>query len=147
MQNDIGVGALGAMLGVFFTGLFAWLVQRSKGESEQSVAVLAQWEKLTRGISERLATVERNFAEYREQAARDMDEMRDKCRRENEEMREKHRAEMRALRDQNDDLRKKHDAEMSAMRELNEGLQRMIAQNSKSTAYLMGDSPVTEKDE
>lgn len=125
MQNDFGAGALGAVVGAIITGLFAWLAQRTRGDSDQEVAVLAEWSKLYTGVTDRLAAVEKEFAEYRQQVAREMDEMREKCRRENEEMRAKHRREMRT------------------MRELNEGLQRMIAQNSQSTAHLMGGSPVT----
>jgi formiminotetrahydrofolate cyclodeaminase len=129
VQNDFGVGAIGAFIGVAATalisGVFNLLGKRQEGETDQSVAVLAEWSKLNKGLADRLGAVEKEFSDYRQQVARDMDKMRDDCRRENEEMRAKHRAEMRA------------------MRELNEGLQRMIAQNSQSTANLLSDSPVT----
>jgi hypothetical protein len=126
VQNDFGVGAIGAVIGAAVAGFFAWLAQRTKGESDHSVAVLAEWGKLNKGLADRLAAVEKAFADYRQQVAADMAKMREDCRRENEEMRVKHRAEMRAL------------------RELNEGLQRMIAQNSQSTAHLIGELPVTK---
>jgi predicted nucleic acid-binding Zn-ribbon protein len=130
VQNDLGVGAIGALVGAavvaIITGIFGWFAQHEKSETDQSVAVLAEWSKLNKGLSDRLASVEKAFTDYRQQVAREMDEMREKCRLENEEMRAKHRREMRALRD------------------LNEGLQRMIAQNSQSTAHLMGESPVTQ---
>jgi flagellar motility protein MotE (MotC chaperone) len=127
--SSFGVAAIGAAIGAAIAGIFAWLTQRSKGETDQSVAVLGEWSKLNKGLADRLAAVEKEFSEYRQQVAADMDKMRQDCRRENEEMRNRHRAEMQALRD------------------LNEGLQRMIAQNSKSTAYLMGGIPEDGDDE
>jgi cell division protein FtsB len=52
-------------------------------------------------------------------------------------LRKKHADEMEAM-------RTRHRVEMRQMRDLNEGLQRMIAQNSQSTAHLISDSPVTQ---
>lgn len=112
LNSDFGPGVIGAVVGAFVMGLFNWLIQRSKGGTDQSVAVIAEWSKLNKGLADRLAAVEKAFADYRLQVAREIDEMR-----------AKHRAEMRAL------------------RELNEGLQRMIAQNSQSSANLIGDFP------
>jgi gas vesicle protein len=132
-MNDVGSGTIGAVLGAVVTAFIAAatgvFTQRSKSETDQSVAVLGEWSKLNKGLADRLAAVEKEFSEYRQQIAADMDKMRQDCRRENDEMRSRHRKEMRA------------------MRELNEGLQRMIAQNSKSTAYLMGGMPEDGDDE
>lgn len=126
MQNDLGWGAIGAVIGVFLTGLFGWLTQRSKGETDQGVAVLAEWGKLNDALKARIEAVEKECAEMRREHAAEVDDMH-----------RRHRAEV-------DEMRRQHRAEMRAMRELNEGLQRMIAQNSQSTAYLIGDSPVTK---
>lgn len=111
---DLGAGVIGAGIGSAVTGLFAWLSQRSKGATDIEVAVLAEWQKLNSALSERVGALERELAKVRREHADEIDEMR-----------AKHRAEMRAL------------------RELNEGLQRQIAQNSHSTAHLMGNDPVT----
>lgn len=143
VPNDLGWGAIGIVVGAVVTGFFTWLSAKSKGTTDQSIAVLEQWSELNKGISDRLATVEREFADYRQQMAKDVEQLRtdhaaeiEKIRREHsaeiEEMRKKHRTEMRTLRDQNDELRRH-----------NEGLQRMIAQNSQSNAQLLSESPVT----
>lgn len=102
--------AVGAALGAFLTGLFAWLTQRSKGSTDIEVAVLAEWQKLNAALSARLTAVEKELAELRIRHAEEIEE-----------------------------LRETHRAEMTVMREQNEGLQRQIAQNSQSTAHLIGD--------
>jgi hypothetical protein len=99
----------------------AWLTQRSKGDSDRDVAVIAQWEKLTAALSARISDVESQLAQVRSAHAAEIDELR-----------RTHRTEI-------DEMRKTHRVEMRAMRELNEGLQRMIAQDSQSTAHLLGD--------
>lgn len=120
-MSDVSFGALCGTIGAVIAGIFAWLVQRSKGQSDVEVAVISEWKALFSGVSERLATVEREFAEYRMKVSKDFEEMRENHAREKEELRQKHRAEMKA------------------QRELNEGLQRQIAQNSQSGAQLLGD--------
>lgn len=91
-MSDVSWGALwasiGALFGTFFTGLFAWMSQRGKSESDRDIAVIAQWEKLTKALSERVTVLE---------------------------------------------------AELAEVRRMNEGLLRMIAQDSQSTARLIGD--------
>jgi hypothetical protein len=119
MQADsFGWGALWAALGAIFgtivAGFFAWLTQRSKGDTERDVAVLAQWERLTAALSDRITALENELAEVRRSHSGEI-----------EEMRKTHRAEMRTL------------------RALNDGLQRMIAQNSQSTAHLIGETPAS----
>jgi hypothetical protein len=117
-MNDVSWAGIGAALGAFITGLFAWLVQRSRGGTDIEVAVLAEWQKLNAALSQRVSQLEEQLAEVR-----------------------------RAHSDEIEEIRRQHRAEMKAMRELNEGLQRQIAQNSRSTAHLIGESPVTsEKD-
>jgi hypothetical protein len=129
VQSDFGIGAVGALIGAAVTGFFSWLSQRSKSDTDQSLAVLDQWSKLNKGLADRLAAVEKAFADYRTQIA---DEF--------EAMRKKHADEL-------DDMRRRHRVEMRAMREMNEGLQRMIAQNSQSTVHLLGRSPIEETDD
>jgi hypothetical protein len=126
VQNDFGWAAVGAFIGALVTGLFGWLVQRSKSETDHEVAVLAEWSKLNTGLSNRLTEVERDCAQMRKDHATEI-----------ENIRRDHAAEM-------EEMRKKHRVEMRTMRELNEGLQRMIAQNSQSAAQLLSDSPVTQ---
>lgn len=46
MQNDLGWGALVAVVSAIIGGLFGWLSQRRKSEAEIEVVVIAQWEKL-----------------------------------------------------------------------------------------------------
>ena len=129
MQNDLGIGAIGALVGAGLTavisGIFGWFTQRSKDEADHGVAVLAEWSKLNAGLTTRLADVERECAQMRRDHAAEIERIRHDHAEQMEEMRRKHRAEMRS------------------MRELNEGLQRMIAQNSQSAAHLISDSPVT----
>lgn len=115
-MNDVSWAGVGAALGAFITGLFAWLVQRSRGGTDIEVAVLAEWQKLNSALSSRVSDLEQQLADVRRAHS---DEM--------EEMRRKHRAEMRVL------------------RELNDGLQRQIAQNSRSAAHLIGETPVTRE--
>jgi hypothetical protein len=110
LPDQYAWGALGAVIGSAITSFFTWLAQRGKSSAEIEVAVLAEWQKLNSALSDRVAGLEKELAVVRR---RHSDEI--------EEMRNKHRAEMRAL------------------RELNEGLQRSIAQNSQSTAHLMGE--------
>lgn len=140
MQNDAGwSGIFGVVIGTAITALLAWLAQRSKSSTDQSVAVLDQWSKLNKGISDRLEAVEREFSEYRHQMAKEVEGLRrdhsaeiEKIRRDHsaeiDEMRNKHRTEMQTMREQNDELRKRNDA-----------LQRIITQNSQSTAHLLGE--------
>jgi methyl-accepting chemotaxis protein len=124
MGGDFSWAGIGVAIGAFVTGLFAWLAQRSKSGTDIEVAVLAEWQKLNGALSKRLADVEQEFADYRRRISDEFEQLRDKHAAEVNEMREGHRAEMRAL------------------RELNDGLQRQIAQNSKSTAQLLGRTPV-----
>jgi flagellar motility protein MotE (MotC chaperone) len=112
-MHDLGAGAVGAAIGGMVAGLFAWLVQRTKSSADIEVAVLAEWQKLNAALSDRVSALEAELAKVRREHADEIDEM-----------------------------RKKHRAEMKALRDLNEGLQRQIAQNSRSTASLMGRSPV-----
>lgn len=120
-NTGIGWGAFGAVFGTAITAIFAWMAQRNKGQVEETVAVRQQWEKLTGSLATRLSTVEREFAEYRQQMAKQI-----------ADMEQRHAAERR-------EERRRHDAELRAMRELNEGLQRQIAQNSQSVAHRLGD--------
>lgn len=126
MQADsFGWAALWTAIGALVTGLLAWLTQRSKGDTDRDVAVIAQWEKLTSALSGRISAVEAELAAVRTAHANEIDELR-----------RTHRAEI-------DEMRKTHRIEMRTMRELNEGLQRMIAQDSQSTARLISDSPIS----
>lgn len=121
MQADASNLGIGAVIGAIIAGFFAWLTQRNKGQTDTEVAVLAEWAKLNEALSNRLAAVEKEFAEYRQQIAKEF-----------EDLRTRHSNEM-------DEMRKTHRAEMRAMRELNDGLQRQIAQNSQSAAHLIED--------
>ena len=109
-MNDYGWTAIGAMIGSIITGLFTWLAQRSKGASSIEVAVLGEWQKLNAALSDRVSALEKELAEVRRAHAAELEEM-----------------------------RREHRAELSALHRLNEGLQRQIAQNSHSTASLIGD--------
>lgn len=109
-MSDLGTAAIWTAIGAVIAGLFAWLVQSSKGTTDIEVAVIAEWQKLNLALSERVSALEKTLSEVRSAHAKEM-----------EEIRNKHRTEMRRL------------------RELNEGLQRQIAQNSQSTAHLMGE--------
>lgn len=127
---DFGWAALWAAVGAVVTGAFAWLVQRSKGHTDIEVAVLGEWQKLNGALADRLSSVEKEFADYRVAMSQEI-----------ERLSTKHNAEI-------DEMRKQHRAEMRSLRDLNEGLQRQIAQSSKSTASLLGRTPVTgAKDE
>lgn len=110
MPDQYSWGAIGVMIGAAITGFFAWLSQRGKSHAEIEVAVLAEWQKLNSALSERVSALELELSNVRRKHADEIDE-----------------------------IRNKHRAEMKAMRELNEGLQRAIAQNSTSTAHLMGN--------
>lgn len=123
-MSDISVAGIGAAIGAFITGLFAWLIQRAKGNTDQEiaaaaskaaieVAVMAEWQKLNTALAQRISDLEAELAQVRRDCANEMEEM-----------------------------RAKHNAEMKVLRDLNEGLQRMIAQNSQSSAILIGKSPV-----
>jgi len=138
VQNDFGWAAVWALVGAAIAGLFSWLTQRSKGQVDQSVAVLAEWSKLNTGLATRLTEVERECAAMRREHAVEIEAMRKSHAEEMEAMRKAHAAEI-------DEMRQKHRADMRAQRELNEGLQRMIAANSQSAAQLLSDSPVTRK--
>lgn len=124
--SDFGWTAIGAALGAVFTGFFAWLTQRSKGGTDVEVAVLAEWQKLNAALSSRVSALETELASVRREHASEI-----------ENTRRAHSVEM-------DKIRKEHRAEMAALRELNEGLQRQIAQNSQSTAALLGGRLVTK---
>jgi hypothetical protein len=137
VQNDFGWAAVGAFIGALVTGLFGWLVQRSKSETDHEVAILAEWSKLNKGLADRLSEVERECAEMRKDHAAEIESVRRDHAIEIESIRRDHAREM-------EDMRKKHRTEMRGQRELNEGLQRMIAQNSQSAAQLLSDSPVTQ---
>jgi Skp family chaperone for outer membrane proteins len=130
VQDDFAgygiVAIVSALVSAVITGLFSWLAMRTKGETDHSVAVLAEWSKLNEALADRLAAVEKECAQMRKDHAEEI-----------ENIRRDHSAEM-------DDMRRKHRAEMGEMRKLNEGLQRMIAQNSQSTAYLVSETPVTQ---
>lgn len=118
MPDQFSWGAVGAVVGALITGVFSWLSQRGRSNAAIEVAVLAEWQKLNTALSDRVSALEKELSEVRRAHANEIEEM-----------------------------RREHSAEMKAMRELNEGLQRQIAQNSKSTASLMGDSPVTKRKE
>lgn len=137
MQNDIGWAALWAVVGAALTGLFAWLTQRSKGRSDQGVAVIAEWSKLNTGLANRLTDVERDCAAMRREHAEEIERMRKAHASEMEAMRKAHAAEI-------DDMRQKHRDDMRTQRDLNEALQRMIAANSQATAQMISASPVTQ---
>ena len=119
-MTDVGSIGSGAVAGGLLTGIFTWLAQRRRADSDVEVAVLNQWQKLNGALSDRLTAVEKDFADYRSEMSKAM-----------ADLRSKHAAEI-------DQMRKQHRAEMHSMRELNEGLQRQIAQNSQSTAQLLG---------
>lgn len=116
-MNGVGWTVVGVAIGAFITGLFGWLGQRTKSGAEIEVAVLAEWQKLNAALAERVSMLEKQLADVRRQHADEIDEM-----------------------------RRQHRAEMSHLRELNEGLQRQIAQNSQSTAHMMGDFPTKDSD-
>lgn len=111
MPDSVSWGAIGAVFGAAITGFFAWLSQRGKSHAEIEVAVLGEWQKLNSALSDRVGALELELANVRRKHADEIDE-----------------------------IRNKHRAEMKAMRELNEGLQRAIAQNSHSSAHLIGDA-------
>lgn len=136
-MSDISWAGIGAAIGAFVTGLFAWLGQHRKSETDIEVAVLAEWQKLNGALADRLASVEKEFSTYRTTVSGQFEQLHLKHGTEIDEMRRSHRSEI-------DEMRKTHRAEMRAMRELNEGLQRQIAQNSQSTASLLGASPVVK---
>lgn len=114
-MSDVSFAGLGAAIGAFVAGVFAWLTQRNKSGTDIEVAVLAEWQKLNAALSGRVSALETELSEVRRAHSRELDEM-----------------------------RRTHRAEMTAMRELNEGLQRQLAQNSQSTAMMLSKSPVTE---
>lgn len=133
-------GPLWAVVGAVVAGLFALIVQALRGKTDETVAVLSHWQELLdahkasataeiAALKGRVSDLEKVVADVRDQASKDA-----------AELRKRHADEM-------DAMRVKHRAEMRGMRELNEGLQRMIAQNSQSTAQLMGDSPVIGEEE
>lgn len=136
-MSDVSWAGIGAAIGAFATGLFAWLTQRTKATSDVEVAVLREWQKLNGALSERLSTVEKDFAAYRSKMSSELEDLRSRHAAEIDQMRKQHRGEI-------DEMRKQHREAMRAMRELNEGLQRQIAQNSKSTVALLSRSPVTK---
>lgn len=126
--DNAGWGVIGLIVGGIVTGLFAWLTQRGKSSTDEIIAVRAEWQKLNGALVQRLNDVEAELAALRVQHNNEI-----------AEIRRAHNAEV-------DEMRRTHRAEMKAMRDLNEGLQRMIAQNSKTTAYLMGETPVINED-
>jgi predicted nucleic acid-binding Zn-ribbon protein len=133
----MGDGPVWAVVGAMIAGVFTIAVQKLRGQTTETVAVMEQWKDLLdahkqtseaeiRALKERLSALEKELADVRDQASKDM-----------AELRRKHADEI-------DEMRKKHRDEMRTMRELNDGLQRMIAQNSQSTAQLIGDTPVSD---
>lgn len=136
-MNELSWGAIGAALGAFVAGLWTWLTQRGRSRTEIEIAALAEWKEISKGWADRLEAVERDFAAYRTKMAEDI-----------EELRRDHAAELEKIRrdhaDELDEIRRHHRTEMKKLRDHAEGLERQIAQNSQSTAHLMGDSPVTK---
>lgn len=53
-MSDISLAGIGAAIGAAVAGLFAWLVQRSKGGTDVEVAVLAEWQKLNGAQSDEI---------------------------------------------------------------------------------------------
>lgn len=142
--GTITIGAIGVAIGGFITGLWAWFTQRTKGQSETEIAVLAEWSKLNSGLSARLTEVERDCAQMRRDHADEIDKMRKAHAEEMEAMRLAHGNEMEAM-------RRTHAAEIDEMRtklrserQRREGLERQFAQNSQSSAALIG--PLTRDD-
>lgn len=115
-MSDWSLAGIGAVIGAFLTGLFAWLTQRSKSGSDIEVAVIAEWQKLNAALASRVSALEKLVSELRRDHADEIDE-----------------------------LRKQHRTEMRALREQNEGLQRQIAQTSHSTAHLLSDKITKDK--
>lgn len=148
VQDDFGVGAIGATIGAAITGLFAWLSQRGKIDSDKETAALAEWSKLYEAVSAERAKVEEECAQLRRQHSERMAELRKAHATEIEQIMRDHGEAMAALRtNHNDEIRERDRAFSEAeqkWRELNEGLQRMIAQQTQSAAALLGDSPVTK---
>lgn len=75
-MSDVGLAGIGAAIGAFLTGLFAWLVQRSKGGTDIEVKVMDQWEKLNgslaaenKRLGERCQRLEEAEGKCREQLA------------------------------------------------------------------------------
>lgn len=148
VNNDVGMGAIvGGAIVALIGGLFAWLGQRVRGRTDREVAeaaaqsaievaVMAEWKKLNDALSKRVTDLEEELATVRRDHSAEIEEIRRKHSAEIEEIRNKHRTEMRAMREQNDELRKHNDA-----------LQRIILQNSQSTAQLISESPVTKGDD
>lgn len=70
-MNEVSWGALWAALGALFgtvvAGFFAWLTQREKGGSERDIAVIAQWERLTNALTQRIDTLEEEVRELRKE--------------------------------------------------------------------------------
>jgi hypothetical protein len=110
LPNEVQWGAVGGIIVAFIAGVFTWFTQRSKGRVDESVAAIAEWQKLTSTLTAD------NGALRAELAATD-------------------KAHVEELAD----IRHRHDAEMKAMRTMNENLMRLIAQNSQSRAQLIGN--------
>lgn len=110
MQPDVQWGAIGGIIGAFIGGLFAWLVQRSKGRVEESVAAIGEWQKLTGTLTK-----------------------------DNEALRAELVAKEKAHVEELADVRRRHAAEIKAKDTMNENLLRIIAQNSGSRAHLLGN--------
>lgn len=136
---SVAEGPLWALVAAAITGAVTLLVQRLRGQTDETVAVMAQWKELLeahrasadaeiKALKERINAVEKELAEVRDQSSKDM-----------AELRKRHSSEI-------DEMRKKHRDEMRKMRELNEGLQRMIAQNSRSTAQMIERSAMPDPD-
>lgn len=53
-MSEVSWVGIGGAIGAFLTGLFAWLIQRSKGGTDIEVAVLAEWQKLNGAQSEEI---------------------------------------------------------------------------------------------
>lgn len=143
----MGDGPVWAVVGASIAGLFTLAVQKLRGQTDETVAVMGQWKALLDAhkqtadaeiatLKERISTIEKELVQVRDKASKDLIKVRDQASRDLAEQRKRHAAEREA--DQ-----KKHEAEMAQMRALNEGLQRIVAQNSQSTAHLIGETPVT----
>src|SRR3712207_247236 len=130
----VGDGPLWAAAGALIAGIFTLLAQKLRGKTDETVAVLGQWQELLNAhkasaaqeialLKGRVGMLEKELAEVRDTASKGM-----------AELRKAHATEL-------DEVRTKHRTEMKSLRELNEGLQRMIAQNSQSTAQLISEDP------
>lgn len=70
-MNDTGwtalVAAIAALFGAFLTGLFAWMSQKGKNDSDHEIALIGQWKELTAALSARVAVLEAQVEELTKQ--------------------------------------------------------------------------------